>query len=44
MDQMLSRTATPEEALLLPQNTMLFQENCVHSQLTGIIFSMEKKQ
>jgi hypothetical protein len=32
MDQMLPRPATPDEALLMQQNTMLFQESCVRSQ------------
>jgi uncharacterized protein involved in tolerance to divalent cations len=29
---MLPRPATPGEALLMQENTMLFQENCVRSQ------------
>jgi len=32
MDQMPPRPATPGETLLMRQNTVLFQENCVRSQ------------
>jgi len=43
MDQMLPRPATPGEALLIQQNTMLFQENCAEvAERTGVLCSMEK--
>jgi len=42
MDQMLPRPTTPGEALLIQQNTMLFQENCVRSQNEQALYAAWK--
>jgi TolA-binding protein len=42
MDQMLPRPATPGEALLMQQNTMLFQENCVRSRNEQALYAAWK--
>jgi hypothetical protein len=44
MDQMLPRPATSDEALLMQQNTMLFQENCVWLQNEQALYAAWKIQ
>jgi len=44
MDQMLPRLTTPGEALLIQQNTMLFQENCVRSQNGQVLYAAWKNE
>ena len=39
---MLPRPTTPEEAQLIQQNTMLFQENCVRSQNEQALYAAWK--
>jgi len=43
MDQLLPRPATPGEALLIQQNNMLFQENCVRSQNEQALYAAWKQ-
>jgi uncharacterized protein involved in tolerance to divalent cations len=40
---MLPSPATPGEALLMQQNTVLFQENCVRSQNEQALYAAWKK-
>ena len=42
MDQMLPRPTTPGKALLIQQNTMLFQEKCVLSQNEQALYAAWK--
>jgi uncharacterized protein involved in tolerance to divalent cations len=42
MDQMLPGPTAPGEALLIQQNNMLFQENCVRSQNEQALYAAWK--
>jgi len=42
MDQMLRRSATPGEEVLMQNNTVLFQENCFRSQNEQALYAAWK--